>query len=272
LSYIDKSIEAFEPSEMHGERFRLGPHSGVIALTSSAFFLTWQGYPDQARARAARALVDAEELGHSYSIAYAHFHVAFFSLIYRDIEAVAENATRLLALANQYDYQIWRALALVLLGVVEAFTGDPAKAVVELEKGIELYRRLPTPPVFWAMLLQLRAPVAAMAGDIDRGLELIDQAIELEPDPATPLLAEVLITKGDVLVMGGREPESLETFTKALENATTHGTRLSALRSLTRLVRGGGEAHRGQLTDMYESFTEGFDIPDLVEAREVLDS
>ena len=270
LAYVNKAVEAFDPTEMHGERFRLGPNSGIVSLTSSAFLLTWQGYPDRARERAARALSDAEELDHSYSKAYALFHVAFLSLMYRDLTAVAENASQLLALANQYDYQIWRALAMVLLGVVRAFTEDPVSGAIEVEKGIDLYKRLPTPPVFWAMLLSVRAPVAAIAGDIDRGLELIAEAISLEPDPATAMAGEMYVTQGDLLLMQGREQEAAAAYALGLENATENATKSSALRSLTRLVRGGDESHREHLENVYDSFTEGFDTLDLVEAREVL--
>lgn len=272
LSYIDKAVAAFDPSEMHGERFRLGPHSGIISLTSSAFLLTWQGYPDQARQRAAQALTDAEELDHSYSKAYALFHVAFFSLMYQDLEAVAEYGGQLLALANQYDYQIWRALAMVLLGVVRAFADDPVKGAADVEKGIELYKRLPTPPVFWAMLLSVRAPIAAMAGDIDRGLELIGEAIDLEPDPATAMAGEMYVTQGDLFSMQERPQESADAYALGLENAIQNGSKFTALRALTRLVRNGDKSRRAQLEEVFGFFTEGFDVPDLVEAREVLTS
>jgi predicted ATPase/class 3 adenylate cyclase len=270
LPYIDRAVEAFDPSEMGSERFRLGPHSGIVSLTTSAFLLAMQGFPEQAAARTDRALRDANELGHSYSKAYALYHVAFFKLTTQDLDSVAQHAAELLALANQYDYQIWRALAMVLLGVVKALKGDPSKGMAEIEHGIEIYQRLPTPPVFWGPLLQLRAPVAAMTGDIARALEMIDEAVALTSDPPNGLLGEMLITQGDILLMADRTDDASISFRESVEVATTFETRFVELRALTRLARLDGDAWREQLGEVYRKLTEGFDMPDLVAARQVL--
>ena len=68
---------------------------------------------------------------------------------------------------------------MVLLGAVEAFTVSASEGMVQMERGIEIYSRLPTPPVFWGLLLQIRAPIAAMTGDLDRALSIIDEAVTL---------------------------------------------------------------------------------------------
>ena len=270
LQYINRAVEAFDPSEMGSERFRLGPHSGIISLTTSAFLLAMQGFPEQAAARADQALRDATELGHSYSKAYALYHVAFFKLTTQDFDSVAQHAAELLALANQYDYQIWRALAMVLLGVVEAFSGDPNKGMAEIEHGIEIYQRLPTPPIFWGPLLQLRAPVAAMTGDIERALEMIDEAVALTSDPPTGLLGEMLITQGDILLMAGRAEDAAVSFRESVDMAATFETRFVELRALTRLARLDGDAWQDRLGLVYGKLTEGLDMPDLVAARQAL--
>ncbi len=266
--YVETAVEAFDSSELPSERFRLGPHAGIVSMTTSAFLLAMRGFAEQAVVRAEEALVKADELGHSYSKAYAMYHVAYFKLIITgDMEAVARHGSDLLALANQYDYQIWRALALVLQGVVQAFTSDPAKGMAVIEQGIEIYQRLPTPPVFWAPLLQLRAPVAAMTGDMDRALDLIDEAVAIETGRGSGLGTEILVTQGDLLLMAGRPDDALESFRSALEFADKFESLASQLRALTRLTQLERDPWIERLAEVYKEFTEGFDLPDMVAAR-----
>lgn len=270
LLRIEAAVRAFDPSEMPMDRFRLGPHAGIVSMTTSAFLMMFDGHPVQAAARAEDALVKADELSHSYSKAYALFHVGYFKLITGDVEAAAHHAGELLAIANQYDYQIWRALATVLQGVVHASTGDPLRGQTVIEQGIELYQRLSTPPVFWPLILQMWAPVAAMAGDFDKAFALIDEAVAIETGRGTPMAAEMLVTKTDLLMMAGRPEEAPDYLRAALEIAVSFGALLPRLRILTRLAQLEGGSWTEQLNDAYESFTEGFDIADLVAARTAL--
>ena len=272
LEYIDKAVDAFDPSEMRSDRFRLGPHSGIVSLTTSALLLGLQGFPEQATAKAEQALRDADELGHSYSKAYALYHVAYFKLGSQDAESVTQYAGELLALANQYDYQIWRALAMVLLGVADALSGDPAKGMVTIENGMEIYQRLPTPPVFWPLLLQLQAPIAAMTGETERAIRIIDEAVVLSSAPPTGLLGEVLLTQGDIFSMADRPIDAVKSFSDALEVSITFKTRSTELRALTRLTRDDGDKWRKRLQETHDSFTEGFDTPDLLAARELIET
>ena len=56
------------------------------------------------------------------------------------------------------------------------------------EQGIELYHGLTAPPVFWPDLLRLRALVHNIAGQSERALELIDEALTIGgPDDLTNL-------------------------------------------------------------------------------------
>lgn len=270
LTYVQKAVETFDPEVMPAERFRLGPHAGIVSMTSSAFLLMIEGMALQATARAENALVKADQLGHSYSKAYALFHVGYFKLLTGDIEAVTRHAAELMALANQYDYQIWRALAMVLQGVVHAFTGDPARGLALIQQGIELYQRLSTPPVFWPSILQLWAPVQAMAGDPDKALELIEEAVSIESSRGSPMVSEMLVTKSELLMMAGRPEESPAELRRALEIADSFGALLPQLRILTRLSAIEGEPWLERLGETYNAFTEGFHLPDLVAARAML--
>lgn len=271
LEHLSHAVERFDPTEMPSDRFRLGPHPGIVALTTSGFLLWLRGYPEQAGRKMELALTDAETLGHSYSRAYALYHVAYFNLWNQNIEGVGRHANELLALANQYDYQIWRALALILLAVVTALTEDPEKGLAEVERGIEAYQSLQAPPAFWGPLQQIRATLAGMAGRVDRGLELIGEAVALASEARSGMLTEMLITQGDLHLMIGRANEAIDAYHRSLEAAVTYDTRLAELRAATRLARLGGPDELQRLRRVYNTFTEGFDIADLIAARELLE-
>ena len=58
---------------------------------------------------------------------------------------------------------MWRALALIFLGVSTAALGDPQEGLVLSDRGIDAYQVLTTPPVFWPLLTSVRARGLALA-------------------------------------------------------------------------------------------------------------
>lgn len=273
MEYLDRAIESFDPSRMHSDRFRLGPHSGIISLTTSGFLLYFTGFPSQAAGRMERALRDAEELGHAYSKAYALFHVAYFRFMNQDIGGLVPPASELLALANRYDYQIWRALAMILLAVATAFTEDADEGLAEVEQGIAIYQTLETPPVFWALLLQVRAVLAMNAGAMDRALEWIDEGLAAIGRGTESMRAGLLITKGDILMAHGETEGARQVLELTVSEALKRSVVLPALAGLVRLARIDPTPHTvNRLREVYDGFTEGFDHPDLVAASQILES
>ncbi|MFQ5966732.1 MAG: adenylate/guanylate cyclase domain-containing protein [Acidimicrobiia bacterium] len=277
LDHLDQAISLFEPSRADSERFRLGPISGVAALTASALLLWMLGFPDRSLERSARAARVTEEISHPYSKAYALFHMAFLDLLRQDFESVAGLANELLAMANAYDYQIWRALALVLQGTTKVATGDPDEGVAEVESGMALYQGMATPPVFWPMVQNLRAQAWAMAGEIPKALKLIAATMDDEREPSLGDPENALL-RGDLLLrLPQRDTAQAEVwYEHAYEWSKAMGMRMSELQAATRLlsVKRGTEqesAARERLQTIYDTFTEGFDTPNLVAARAALD-
>jgi predicted ATPase len=93
------------------------------------------------------------------------------------------------------------------------------------------------------------------------------------------LVPEFLMHKGDLLSADAEvdraEADSL--YQQSFEVARELDARTCQLRAamrLSRLARNRGDAEEGDrlLRPVYETFTEGFELPDLVEARELLES
>jgi predicted ATPase/class 3 adenylate cyclase len=278
LHHLDLAIELFDPA-MHGSgRFRVGTSPGVVARIASSLLLRQGGWPDRAIARNQDGLDLARKLNHPFSLAYALYHVGLFNLNRLRFEEVRPRAIELDAVAREHDYPVWRALASVLLGVADCGLGLAEEGLAMTEAGNDLYRGLTTPPVFWAPLLAVRGSAFAMAGRPHRALELVDEAIAAvggnEADSP-----EFRNLRGDIIMMlpDADLAEAERSYMGARRGARVIQARLTELSALTRLVgllRAQGRTPDGadELRALYETFTEGFDEPELVAARTILGS
>jgi predicted ATPase len=235
------------------------------------------GYPDRAVEHGARAMDVAEEIGHPFTSAYALFHVALLDLWRGDWERVRERASSVLAIAEEHDYQVWRALALVFVGVSTIALGEHDEGMALSDRGIGLYTHLTTPPVFWPLVLSVRTRGFAMAGRPAEGIEPVDQAIEMFQGRVNLLSPEFPLLKGDLLVALSELDEAESSYRLAFDMGVQAGARMTQLRASTRLVRltRDGVAPSmdtvAALRSVYGAFTEGFESVDLTEARAVLD-
>ena len=275
LEHLDRAISLFDPRQHQPGPFRLGPSSGVVAHTTSAFLLWLLGYPDRAAERSSSAVELARQLHHPFTLAYTLFHVGFLDLSRRELELVHERASGVLDVAEEHDYQIWRALALALQGAAMTGLGRPAEGLAQIDEGIALYQGLKTPPVFWPLLLSVRARAFALGGRPADGLPLIDEAIEMTGQHNI-FYPEFALLRGDLLLALADADGAELCFQSVFEVAGDLGVRMPQLRAatrLTRLWRAAGKRPDGtdELRSVYGTFTEGLDKLDLLEARGVLD-
>jgi tetratricopeptide (TPR) repeat protein len=275
LDHLDRAIELYDPLAYPPGRFRLGPSSGVVAHTTSALVLWTVGYPERAIQRATRAIELATQMRHPFTLAYSYFHVGVLDLWRRDMELVDARASAVLDVAEEHDYRIWRALALTLQGVAMTALGRAEEGLARTEQGVALYEGLKTPPVFWPLLLSIRAIGLGLAGQPAAGLDVIEPAIQMTTERDI-LYPEFALLKGDLLLASSDIESAKSSFRRALHAAHDLGARMPELRAATRLARlldsSEGRAHRSDvLRGVYETFTEGFHTPELVEARSLLD-
>jgi len=110
-------------------------------------------------------------------------------------------------------------------------------------------------------------------------LKIVNEALaEIERTGATVYKAEMLRLKGDMLlIQGGESTDNAEhCFRGALEVARAQEAKwweLRAMVSLARLLRDTGRRAeaRSLLAEIYNWFTEGFELRDLKEAKKLLE-
>jgi predicted ATPase/class 3 adenylate cyclase len=275
LDHLDRAVDLFDPRQHQPGPFRLGPSSGVVSHTTSAFLLWLLGRPDRAAERASTAVDLARQLNHPLTLAYTLFHVGFLDLSRGELQLAHERAGGVRDVAEEHDYEIWRALALVLRGATTTGLGRPEEGLARIDEGIALYQGLKTPPAFWPLLLSVRARGFALGKRPSGGVPLIDEAIEMTGE-GNVFYPEFALLKGDLLLALGDALGAELLYQSVLGVAGNLGVRTPQLRAATRLARLWRAAgRRAEGTDLlrgvYETFTEGFDTPDLVEAQAVLD-
>jgi predicted ATPase len=125
--------------------------------------------------------------------------------------------------------------------------------------------------------IALLAAACEIAGQTDEALVLLDDALKIvERTGERWLAAELSRHKGQLLLRQGHEKAAEVLYREALSIAEEQEAKLWELRataSLARLRRDQGrrsEAH-DLLAPIYAWFTEGFDTPDLKDAKALLD-
>ena len=114
-------------------------------------------------------------------------------------------------------------------------------------------------------------------GMISEGMAVIEEALKFAADTNAKFqYPELLRTKGELLLRLGPGDRSAENWLRlSLAAAREEGTKMLELRSATRLARlmfdHGKHAQAGDILEpIYAWFTEGFNTPDLLEAKALL--
>jgi len=159
--------------------------------------------------------------------------------------------------------------------------GDHGAGSQLLQSGLE---RVPEPVALHhhvSLLLAELATGLGGAGQIGEGLGVVDKALaRAEQTEAGWYLAELLRTKGELLLLGGASTAvttAEQCFQQALGIARRQGAlslELRAAMSLARLWRGQRQASQARklLAPVYRRFTEGFGTTDLIAAKALLAS
>ena len=275
LAHLDKAIEAFESGGYRARKLRFGIDPRVSSLTTSAFFLWHLGYPDRAVERADRAVALASELDHPYSLAYGLYHSGFLHHWRAEPEIVRDRAAAALRVAEMNDLAVWRALGTCLLGAATSALGKPEEGIRQTAQGVDQYRGLRTPPVFWPFILYLQAGAYLTTSNPAPALKLLGEAAEIAggDSPEAPLFH---VLHGDLVLIGPNPDLSAAraAYERAFASSERYGARMSQLRAAVRLCRIAGEEDRearlAQLRPIHATFSDGFETPDLREAAELL--
>jgi predicted ATPase len=274
LEHTNQGMQLYRVEDHHALTFTYGGHDpGVCAQDISALAFWLLGYPERARERFVAAFDLIQKLGHSGTLINATGMLLTHSMFQRDKHAVAQHSETLLELTqiewgHAHMDNAARGWAMFEEGEREAGLGMMRESVNS---------RLRQDP--WdAPLISLMAVAFGQHGDVDEGLELVNGLLRLsQRDDVHWWEAELRRVKGELLLMGTPDnPGTAEgCFKQAIEIAQLQSAKsleLRAAMNLARLWQERGEIGEARdiLAPVFEWFTEGFDTPDLIEAKKIL--
>lgn len=279
-SNLEESLRLSNASQSPPSTLHAGFVPGVTPRTWLAQALWGLGYADQAQQWNREMLDLARQSGHLSSMVHANLFAAQFSQFCRDVAATLEYADTAMELAAEQGFELRVEQGRMFWGWALAMQGTAADGVAQLHKGFAVGQSI-GPELFHPYWLSLLAESYSQAGQIDNALQAFDDALALVPTTEGPLWqAELWRLKGETLLKAegaGRKVEEGETcFQQALAVARRQQARTLELRtvlSLCRLWQQGGQvaAARDLLGPIYDWFSEGFDTPDLREAKAFLE-
>jgi len=232
------------------------------------------GYPERAARAIDRARRLAREQAHPFSEVIGLIHGALIHQYRREPEPCRESAERALAIAREQEFTHYVLFATLLRGWALVTQGRVAEGTAELREGLAGMRETDADlrrPYFLTMM----AEAHALGGDVDEGLATLDEAFAVSERTGERWWeAEQHRVRGELLLRYAVPDEAGATagFLTALGVARSQQARsleLRAAMSLGRLRQAQGklEEARGLVREVYGRMTEGFDTPDLREAR-----
>ncbi len=240
-----------------------GHDPGSCARRAQALVGWSTGQPD-------RAVRDGEEAvrlaqNHSFSRLNAMLALAFVHRQRGDLAAAERQVDLLVDTAMQAGFPGMANWARMIGGWVEGRRRDVAGGIATIEAAAEKLGM--KDPGYMAMLVELYLA----DGRIEDGLRLVGELFDIvERRGEHSYEPELYRLQGELLASKGQREEALRCLREALAISRRQGAWSFALRAATSLVKAGIEDALGDLRQISEGFTEGFETMDLTEARALL--
>jgi predicted ATPase len=277
-AHLEEMISFYEPQQHHRSLvFLRGSDIGLSALAYDACCLWCLGYPDQALKRSQEALALARELDHAFSLADVLYYAGCMLNKMRRGEAQAfkDDAEEMMRLASE-KVPGWLGQGTHFRGEALAMLGQVQEGMAQMREGMAVDQSLGLRCYLSGALGSL-AEAQAKAGHPEEGLTTLAEALALvEQTDERHWEAELYRLRAELLLNQGDEAGAEASFQKAIEVARRQQAKSWELRATVSLARlwqeqGRVDEARQMLAEVYGWFTEGFDTPDLQEAKALIE-
>jgi len=278
-----EGLEHLQKLESYCERERpagLGHVYGIDPAVAAKVHLGWilacMGYPGQSHARYETGITLARELGHPHSLCFAIGGAAISDWILEDWDALRAHSAESLELALESGWiaiQIpgygFQGLGIAQLGRTDEGIGLTKKAIALLEAGGSTLN-LP----MWLHCLALEY---AFDGQPVKAQQTLDKGIRVAEATGELMFRDILTSsKGELYAQFGDADHAEQWLLRGIELARASEVKLIELKAATCLARmwhqqGREKEAQELLAPVYEWFSEGFTLPELREARALLE-
>ena len=257
-------------------------HTGTLCRSYYAVCLTYLGKIDRSLSESLAAVEEAERL--SSPITTAQALAARGSILHRlrYYSAAVACYDRAIGLAKIHGIPYWASFCSTLRAAIVAEDDDLAVAFGEFERNRSDYQSAGG-RILASWFHYLRAELLARAGRVADAIQCLDDTMAFIAETGEKsVAADVHRFKGTLLLQRQKNApvpplEEVEAvFLHGLRISRQHHAKMSELRSATGLAcllaqQGRFDEGHDLLRDVYDSLTEGFDAPDLVDARRLID-
>ncbi len=269
-------LQLYDP-EKHGNwAYLYGYDYGVMALGFGSWVQWILGFPDRALSWNRQSISLARKLGHPFTLAFALLGGCEVHWFLRDLESVRAYTDELIPLAADKGFIYWEGHGVFYRGERWTLEGRVKEGMVEMRRGLDMMLSTGTGTCM-TRLLTRAADASRKVGEVEQGFSMVSEAMALvERLDERYMEAELNRLKGELLLMSqGSEAEAEKCFLRALEVSRRQSARSWELRAAMSLARlranqGRDDEAREPLSAVHGWFTEGFDTPDLRDAREML--
>jgi predicted ATPase len=275
--HLERALALFQPGRDDDLTFRFGQDRGVTEMLFLAFTLWPLGEIRRAVAFVGDAEARIAGLAHVGTRAFGGVQTAMFELMRGDISRAARNAAELARLTREHDLPLYRAFGVFLEGLAAAQSGSVGGGLEDMRRGAGLLREQNL-LVYDGLIKIGLAEAEARAGDVDRALAILDEALATcERTGHRAFEAELHRARGDMLRK--RDPANTATVEEALQTAIAvakqQGTRSFELRaalSLAKVYQSTARPADGHavLAPALEGFSPTPEMPEIAEAQRLL--
>jgi hypothetical protein len=217
----------------------------------------------------------AEMLKHPHSLAHALQNATIALQLAADHEAVDRFAQRAFELAEKYNFPPQRAHALMLSGWARAI-GQKSKAGMELMEA-EFPRAIVIAPLF-RYFAAILAEAQVKFGKFSDALRVLRSALETVTEPGVGFcVPELYRLQGLCLLRldSENQKDAMNSLQMAIDIAKQQNAPLFQLKAAIDMAEAAasiGQPEKGMqpLRDLYPNLPEGFDAPQLAQAKDLL--
>ena len=276
--FLEAAIAAYDMEKDRTSALTYGQDHLVVCAGYLCLVLWHLGLVDQALERYRQALSHARSLSHVNSLGVAlTYGGGMLCTLCRDEISVEKYAEELSALGVRHKLPLWSATGSFFRGQASVGQGRFAEGITLMQEGLTALKAIHV-DLFRPMYLAWLAAAFGKYGRPEQGLAALSEAWSvMESGGEYWMQADHYRIKGELLLLQSdtRKGEAEDCFKEAIKVARGQRSRSLELRAATSLARfwhgqlkfGGA---RRIVAEVYESFREGFEMPDLADARELL--
>jgi predicted ATPase len=258
----------------------LAPGVGMLTDQKSAWWML--GFPERCMENSQRCFAFAQEVGHPPSMGYALTCRTAALCMLGDAQSMLAASDEALRLVREERLGFWEPILNIHRGWALAEMGDP-QGLAHTRSGLDRYKATGS-GVEQTRFYSILASLLWRAGEWDQAFHTLENAMILARENGEGYYEpELYRLRGEFLFeqATGRAPapktgadrdeqivEAERCIRESIERARRQEAKMLQLRSLVSLCRLRSE--RDALAELYSTFTEGFETPDLRAAQTTL--